>query len=111
MEKPKVLNNSQIICTSGSAPVALKVTSQLHSKIEGQLIATEMDHKPMQNISSFGTCSLKNGSPCSPSISKPWKGCSFITIENKKKLLPDSMCSCDTGGQISIISTIQNFVN
>jgi len=110
MENSKILNNTQIICNAGSAPAILKVTSQTNSKIEGCLIATENDYKPIENIKPFGTCSLKNGNLCTPATSSPWTKCSFITVENKRKLTINSTCNCSTGGKISIVSVLQNFV-
>lgn len=104
-----IANNSQMKCSSGSAPASIKVTSQTSHKVSGQLIATEKDKASMSNIPNFGNCkSQPKDPPCVPSPTS-WSKVSTITsINGAKALLQISECSCAKGGKITFVGSGSN---
>lgn len=100
-----VVNGTQMKCSSGTNPAEMHVSSQTIHKVSGQLIATEKDKKPSENIPSFGNCkSQPKEPPCVPSISS-WSNVSAITsVNGLKVLLQSSECTCSKGGKITFLN-------
>ena len=48
---------AQCMCTFGSAPSCLQVTSQMSCLAEGRPVATIQDMQPYVNLQPFGMCS------------------------------------------------------
>ncbi len=103
-----ITDTTQLKCDKGTSPAPLTVTSQSFMKIEEKLQATEEDKQPNTNIKPFGMCSVLRSS-CSPSPIK-WENVSDFEIEGKKELLDSSTCQCSAGGKISVVKSVQSFV-
>ena len=105
-----VVNGAMLQCTCGDAPTPLTVTSQVQSKIEGQLVATIMDFAPTTNIKPFGTCKTLTAAasgtptPCVPATTQPWSpgSSSICKIGGFPGLLSTDKLACTVGGMISI---------
>jgi hypothetical protein len=102
-----------MMCTFGTAPATLMVTSQQTVMIENQLAATIMDFAPMSNIGTFTMCitpsnpavAAAQGAPqsCIPVTVAPWTA-GAVTVNNNNFVLLNnsSTCMCAYGGTISI---------
>lgn len=114
-----VVNGASLKCDQGAAPAKLVVLPVLQSDIDGQPIATIMDHKPTVNIPPFGMCRTQANPtvaaataaamgvltpmPCVPITSNPWSaGSSFGDLQDDKLLTSDCKCLCQWTGQIEI---------
>ena len=114
-----VVNGAQLKCSEGAAPSTLTVLPDKRMDIDGQPIATIMDHKPMVNIAPFGMCKTQanpqvaaataaaNGvltpMPCQPVIPAPWSpGSSLLDLLQAPALTDDSTCTCQWAGTIEI---------
>ena len=121
-----VVMGAMIQCKYGTAPGKLTVTpAGSPSQSANQMIATVMDHVPMVNIMTFGTCSsptnpaTKNPSgtaPCVPATTAPWSpGSATVTVAGSAALTSDSTCMCTLGtpgvGDISITQAGQSGVS
>ena len=108
-----ITDTTQLQCDKGTIPTPITVTSQSFMSIEWKLQATEEDKQPNINIKPFGQCKLKPISggflPCIPAPIQ-WQDTSIFQINGKKELLDTSTCSCSVGGKISVVKSIQNFV-
>lgn len=98
-------NGAMLVCTCGSAPSNLQVTSNTIVLAQGQCIATMSDKVPMTNIIPFGTCSLKPSPggfrPCAPAPVE-WIGTTnAVEAPGGKPLLKTSTIQCSCGGMIS----------
>lgn len=106
-------DTTQLQCDKGTIPTSITVTSQTFMSIEGKLQATEEDKQPNSNIKPFGQCKLKPSSggflPCIPAPIK-WQDTSVFEIDGMKELLDSSTCTCSVGGKISIVKSVQSFV-
>ena len=105
-----IADTSKMKCTFGAGVSTLKVTSQTHDKVNGQLQATEKDKGFPMNIPPFGVCSnLKSACQCKPT---QWQKTSYSTIEGNKELNSDSFMMCSVGGKITFINTgVNSFVS
>jgi hypothetical protein len=105
-----IADTSKMKCTLGAGVSTLKVTSQTHDKVNGQLQATEKDKQFPVNIAPFGLCSsLKSVCQCKPT---QWQKTSYSTIDNNKELNSDSFMMCSIGGKITFIDTgVNGFVS
>lgn len=93
---------AMLMCTGGSAPSKLQVTSNSLLSVQGNMVATVSDKIPMTNIMPFGTCSLKPFSP--PCVPAPlmWTGfLNSVQIPGGNPLLLTSKIQCACGGMIS----------
>lgn len=101
-----IADTSKMKCTLGASVSTLKVTSQTHDKVNGQLQATEKDKEFPINIPPFGVCSsLKSACTCKPT---QWQKTSYSTIDNNKELNSDSFMMCSIGGKITFMDTGAN---
>jgi|GEM_PF-169234 len=98
-------SGAMIVCTCGSAPGNLQVTSNLTVSAQGQPIATASDKAPMANIPVFGTCTMKPSIsgflPCVPAPTA-WSGfVASVNVPGGNPLLKTSTIQCGCGGMIS----------
>lgn len=102
-----------LVCTAGSTPSSLTVTSQIKAKATGKLIGTTGDNT-LLNIGTFGTCSLLGPGPCAPVITPPatWTpGSLKVKCSGQNCILISDTLQCSVGGTISIQSpSVQNKV-
>ncbi|MCR5155840.1 MAG: DUF4280 domain-containing protein [Butyrivibrio sp.] len=107
------------MCTMGTAPAPIKVTSQQKVLTEGKPAATIQDAQPMANIGPFGMCtSLANPQvaaataaalgvltpqPCIPAPAGTWIPTKpKILVGGKPCLSNDCKLVCAYAGQVSI---------
>lgn len=114
-----VVEGAGYLCTMGTGPGTLHVTSQMAAKIEGKAIATVKDAAPMSNIMPCGMCtSMANPQvasatsaalgvltpqPCIPSTSGLWAATqSKLMAGGSPCLCNDSQLACTYAGTITI---------
>lgn len=111
MAKKYIPNGSCLICDKGSTPTKLMVTNHNNTKIYGEFLASEADAKLGQNILPFGSCSLKNGSPCTFSPLY-WDKCNKdVKVNGYKLVFEDAKLLCSQGGKISVSMTASSGAN
>ncbi len=110
---------ANLLCTFGTAPAPIKVTSQTVVLTEGKPAATIQDCAPMTNVGPFGMCtSLANPAvasataaalgvltpqPCTPVPAGTWIPTKpTIIIGGKPCLTQDCKLMCSYAGSISI---------
>jgi hypothetical protein len=106
-----VVTGATLQCTCGSAPSQLAVTSQFQAKMSHQLTATVMDHAPIVNVPSFGTCSVLTAAaagvpaPCVPAPAGHWVPGSTTNVKIGKLpvLLSTDKLLCTVQGVITIV--------
>ncbi len=119
-DMPKlVVNGAALKCDQGAAPAKLVVLPTLRGDIDGEPLATVIDHVPMTNIPSFGVCRTQsnpqvaaataaaNGvltpQPCVPVTPSPWTpGSTLADLQGNSLLTSDCKCTCQWAGQIEI---------
>ncbi len=111
--------SANLLCTFGTAPAPIKVTSQTVVLTEGKPAATIQDCAPMTNVGPFGMCtSLANPAvasataaalgvltpqPCTPVPAGTWIPTKpTIIIGGKPCLTQDCKLMCSYAGSISI---------
>lgn len=97
-------NGAMLVCTCGTAPIPLQVTSNTLSSVQGQCIATVSDKVPMTNIKPFGPCKMKptisGYAPCVPAPTA-WTGfVASVQMPGGNPLLNTSTIPCGCGGMI-----------
>jgi len=114
-----VVAGAMCVCTFGSAPCALKVTSQSKWLAEGKPVATIQDIQPVANLATFGMCSsLANPTvaaataaalgvltpqPCTLLPQGPWSPASKVLAGGKPCLTNEASLVCAFGhGMIQI---------
>lgn len=121
---------AQCMCSFGTTPAALAVTSQQTVLMEGKPVATITDCQPVTNLPPFGMCtSMTNPAvaaataaamgvltpqPCTMAPAGPWRMTqSSVALEGKPCLMNDSSLICSLGmgnitptapGQTKVIS-------
>ncbi len=96
-----------LACDKGTTPTEFKITNNSNSFLFDEPVATNGDIAPNVNILSFGSCSVKNGSPCMP-VPTAWQGFEDgIFIGNFAPLLEDSVMPCGVGGKIEIFYSLE----
>lgn len=100
-----VCNGAICRCDKGTVPSPLHVTTQQSNYLQGKLVATTLD----KVFVPFGTCLLKNNTPCVP-VPLQWQG-AFELVQvlslASHPLLDKSTIRCAIGGEISIVNTLQ----
>lgn len=100
-----VCNGALCRCDKGTTPSSLQVTSQQSDYLQGKLVATTLD----KTFLPFGTCLLKNNTPCLPALLL-WQD-AFELVEvnapGSHPLLDKSTIKCAIGGTVSILNTLQ----
>ena len=119
---------ANLMCTMGTAPAPLKVTSQTKVMCEGKPAGTIQDAAPMSNVGPFGMCtSLANPAvasataaalgvltpqPCTPTPAGMWIPTKpKVLIVGKPCLTQDCKMMCSFAGSISITLPGQTKVN
>lgn len=117
----QVVTGAKCMCTFGTVPGTLNVTSQMACLVEGKPAATIMDMQPNVNITPFGMCvSLANPAvaaataaalgvltpqPCTMVPAGTWTpGNPKVMIQGKPCLTNDAALTCGMGaGTIRIL--------
>ena len=116
------------LCTMGTAPAPIKVTSQTKVLTEGKPAATIQDSAPMTNVGPYGMCtSLVNPAvaaataaalgvltpqPCTPVPAGTWIPTKpKVLLGGRPCLTQDCKLVCAYAGQISITLPGQTKVN
>ncbi len=101
-----IVNGALLMCTGGTVPTPLTVTSQFIMKSDGNLVATKLDSSPFVNIKPFGICSPQSGKyphPCNLCLVGTWLGANeTVLVNGAAALLQGSKIPC-AFGMISII--------
>jgi hypothetical protein len=121
-----VVMGASILCTMGSAPGTLNVTSQTKVIVDGKPAATIQDTAPMVNVGPCGVCtSMANPAvasataaamgvltpmPCVPAPAGIWMGGKTPFVGGKPGLSNDAKLLCTYGGNISIMNPGQTKV-
>lgn len=114
-----VISGATLLCSMGTAPGQLNVTSQLSNRIAGRPAATIADAAPISNIGPCGLCtSMANPTvasataaalgvltpmPCVPSPLGGWICGGTPLVAGKPQLTTDGSLTCAYGGSISIL--------
>ncbi len=118
-----VVSGASIVCTFGTAPSTLMVTSQLTVTFDKKPAATIQDAVPMSNIAPCGLCnSLANPAtasataaamgvltpqPCVPATTGAWVCANTMSIAKIPSLTNDGTLMCAYGGTISVTNPQQ----
>ncbi|HEX8330359.1 MAG TPA: DUF4280 domain-containing protein [Hymenobacter sp.] len=100
-----VCNGAICRCDKGTLPSQLQVVSPHNSHLQGKLVATTLD----KTFLPFGTCALKNNTPCAPALLL-WEDVFELVEVNqpgRHPLLEKSTIRCAIGGQVSVLNTLQ----
>ncbi|RZK28718.1 MAG: DUF4280 domain-containing protein, partial [Hymenobacter sp.] len=95
-----VCNGAVCRCNKGTLPSQLQVASQQSNYLQGKLVATTQD----KTFLPFGTCLLKNNTPCTPTLLL-WQNVFELVEVNSPgshPLLEKSTIQCAIGGEVSI---------
>jgi len=105
MGKRFIPDGSYIFCDKGTILTnRVKVTHSNNSKIYGEVVVTEADVVPGENIPPMGRCSITGG-PCS-FAPLYWDKCSASTKANGNKVVfEDAKLICLAGGELSVSFT------
>jgi hypothetical protein len=100
-----VCNGAVCRCDKGTLPSQLKVTSQQSNYLQGKLVATSQD----KSFLPFGTCMLKNNTPCTPTLLMWQDTFDLVQVNSPAShpLLEKSTIRCAIGGEVSIMLTLQ----
>jgi len=92
-------------CDKGSLPSQLQVLTNPTVYVQGKLMATTLDKVFMP----FGTCLLKNNTPCVPMLLMWEKYFDKVSLMSPAQhpLLEKSTIRCAIGGEVSVVSTLQ----
>ena len=97
-----IVKDALMMCDKGALPAPFTPTSNTQVKINSCLVTTKADKAPMTNIPSFGACSVKNGSPCTPAPID-WMDTYKVKVKGQETILFKSKMPCGTGGKIEFI--------
>lgn len=100
-----VCNGAICRCDKGSLPSMLQVVTNQTVHLQGKSVATTLD----KLFVPFGTCLLKNNTPCFPMLLM-WEDYFdrvSLIAPGCHPLLEKSTIRCAIGGTVSIINTLQ----
>lgn len=105
-----VVNGATMSCTQGTQDSELAATHEPSVALNGQTVASVLDHKGGTNIPPFGNCKAKEkkkGKPCScdqPQTPEPWKpgGHTVLLPTLSDVAVVVSLLECTEGGIIQI---------
>jgi len=92
-------------CDKGTLPVPLNVLSNQTVSLQGKLMATTLDTV----FPPFGTCAVKNNTPCVPMLLL-WEDYfeqASLVAPGCHPLLEKSTIKCAIGGTVSVLQTMQ----
>ncbi|RZK27471.1 MAG: DUF4280 domain-containing protein [Hymenobacter sp.] len=100
-----VCNGALCRCDKGSLPSQLQVLTNLTVTVQNKLMATTLDKLFMP----FGTCIVKNNTPCFPMLLLWEKYFDTVSLMSPAQhpLLEKSTIRCAIGGEVSVVSTLQ----
>jgi len=103
-----VINGSLLQCTQGSTPCPLTVTNHRNVFVADMPAATVLDHAPVVNVATFGTCKVTGG-PCAPATPAPWQSGSGrkVQVNDQLVLLATDRLACTVSGVITVIDPVQ----
>lgn len=92
-------------CDKGLLPMPLQVTSNQTVQLQGRLMATTLDKVFLP----FGTCAVKNNTPCVPMLLlwQDYFDKAGLVAPGCHPLLEKSTIKCAIGGTVSIMRTMQ----
>ncbi|MEO0599921.1 MAG: DUF4280 domain-containing protein [Myxococcota bacterium] len=101
---PKITcQGATLVCTLGSAPANLQVTSNTTVKASGSRVATIKDHQAMANIPSFGACRRSSPPPpCMPAARAWTTSATTVKVQGNPPLNAQSTTTCSHGGSIRV---------
>lgn len=122
-----VAAGASIMCSFGTTPANINVTSQTTLLVDGKPAATIQDTAPMVNITSCGMCSslanpqvaaataaalgVLTPQPCIPAVAGTWIPTQTVCLaEGKPCLTHDSKAMCSYGGTITVMNPGQTTV-
>lgn len=100
-----VCNGALCRCDKGTLPSQLTVTSNQTVSLQGKLLATHLD----KVFRPFGTCLMKNNTPCVPALLL-WQDVHQkvgVGPAKGQPLLEKSTIKCALGGTVSVLLTLQ----
>ena len=92
-------------CSDGGAPGLFTPSYNTTVKINGCVVATAMDDKPMSNIPTFVICA-KTQKPCMP-VATMWQDTYSVKVKSQQTLLGKSCMQCGIGGKIEFLTSGQ----
>ena len=100
-----VCNGALCRCDKGTLLSPLQVTSNQSVYLQGKLVATTQD----KTFVPFGTCALKNNTPCVPALLLWQDAFELVQVGSplSQPLLEKSTIRCAVGGKVSILLTLQ----
>ncbi len=118
---------AQCLCTFGTGPAPITVTSQSKVLIDGKPAATIQDAAPMSNVGPFAMCTTLSNpqvasataaalgvltpQPCVPVTTGAWiPSGGSVLIDGKPALTQECKLMCTYGGQITIMNPGQTKV-
>jgi Pretoxin HINT domain/Domain of unknown function (DUF4280)/HNH/ENDO VII superfamily nuclease with conserved GHE residues len=102
MEELEYITKKALLqCTNGAAPGIFTPTYNTHIKINGCVVATEVDKASMANVPSFVVCK-KTQKPCVP-ITTAWQNTYPVKVKGKQTLIGKSCMTCGIGGKIEFM--------
>ena len=118
---------AQCMCTFGTGPAPIKVTSQSKVLEDGKPAATIQDAAPLTNVGPFAMCTTQTNpavsaataaalgvptpAPCVPVTAGMWiQPNTKVLIDGKPILTQDCKLMCTYGGQITITNPGQTKV-
>ncbi len=92
-------------CDKGLLPMPLLVSSNQTVTLQGKPVATTLD----KVFPPFGTCAVKNNTPCVPALLMWEKFYDRVSLvaPGCHPLLEKSTIKCAIGGTVSILTTLQ----
>ena len=100
-----VCNGAICRCDKGTLPSQLRVLTNQTVHLQGKTVATTLDKLFMP----FGTCLVKNNTPCFPMLLMWEKYFDKVSLMSPAQhpLLEKSTIRCAIGGEVSVVSTLQ----
>jgi hypothetical protein len=102
-----ITKDALMMCDQGGTPDFFKPAYNTSVKINGCLVATNMDALPLANIPSFKVCKITRG-PCIPgTFPMTWQDTWQVKIKNVNSLIGKSTCHCLVGGKVEFLTSGQ----
>ncbi|MCR5482491.1 MAG: DUF4280 domain-containing protein [Clostridia bacterium] len=114
-----VVTGANLMCTFGTVPSQLMVTSQTKTMADGKPEATIKDFNALANIMPFGMCTCPANpavqaataaalgvftpAPCIPNTVAPWAPATKRLVGGMPAIDQTAKCTCVWGGSISIV--------